>query len=125
MNKQEDGISACLKRISIVVQTGTIKDPVVERVVRRIAEDVHPTRIILFGSRARDVARPSSDIDLLLIYDGPLSKREVKERVLDLFELGDVPIDVFVLTSEEWTHLKPVANTLAREADETGIVCYG
>lgn len=108
-----------------MVQTGTIKDPVVERVVRRIAEDVHPTRIILFGSRARDVARPSSDIDLLLIYDGPLSKREVKERVLDLFELGDVPIDVFVLTSEEWTHLKPVANTLAREADETGIVCYG
>ena len=44
---------------------------------------------------------------------------------MDLFELGDVPIDVFVLTSEEWTQLKPVANTLAREADETGIVCYG
>lgn len=108
-----------------MVQTGTVKDPVVERVVRRIVEDLHPTRIILFGSRARNEARSSSDIDLLLIYDGPLSKREVKLRVLDLFDLGDIPLDVFVLSSEEWIRLKPVANTLAREADETGIVCHG
>lgn len=123
--KPEDGPPPPLKRILKMVQTGTVKDPVVERVVRRIVDDLHPTRIILFGSRARNEARSSSDIDLLLIYDGPLSKREVKLRVLDLFDLGDIPLDVFVLSSEEWIRLKPVANTLAREADETGIVCHG
>lgn len=33
----------------------------------RIAETVHPERIILFGSRARGDAAPDSDVDLLVI----------------------------------------------------------
>jgi len=108
-----------------MVQVLTINNPLVDRVVRSIAEDIHPERIILFGSHARSETHSGSDIDLLLIYDGPLSKRELHERVLNLFDSRHVPIDVFVLSSEEWTNLKPIANTIAREADETGIVCYG
>ena len=43
--------------------------PLVDGVVRKIAEAVQPKQIILFGSRAGADARPDSDMDLLIIYD--------------------------------------------------------
>ena len=43
-------------------------DPkLVEEIVRRIVETVHPEKIILFDSLARGDARPESDLDLLVI----------------------------------------------------------
>jgi predicted nucleotidyltransferase len=45
-------------------------DPIVERVVKIIAEGIHPQKIILFGSRATGTARPGSDLDLVVVYAG-------------------------------------------------------
>ncbi len=108
-----------------MVQTGTGKDPVVERLVQRIVEEIRPRQVFLFGSRAKGSAQPDSDIDLLLIYDGPLSKRDVQRQAHRLFEDDYVPMDIFVLTSTEMDNLRPVANTLAREVAETGVLYYG
>ena len=104
---------------------GILHDPHIEQIAQRIAEEIQPQKIILFGSHAKGTAQDRSDVDLLLIYDGSLSKSEVHLRVLDLFDPYHFGLDLFILSTEEWEHLKPVANTLAREADETGIVCYG
>ena len=38
-----------------------------DEIVRRIVEEIHPEKVILFGSRARREARPESDVDLLVI----------------------------------------------------------
>ncbi|MBF0143977.1 MAG: nucleotidyltransferase domain-containing protein [Magnetococcales bacterium] len=42
----------------------------------RIAETIHPERIILFGSHARGDAAPDSDVDLLVIVPESFSDRE-------------------------------------------------
>ena len=42
-------------------------DEVLEEIVQRIVEAVHPDKIILFGSHARGEAREDSDVDLLVI----------------------------------------------------------
>jgi uncharacterized protein len=43
-------------------------DPaVLDELVRRVVESVHPLRIILFGSAARDEMRQSSDLDTLIV----------------------------------------------------------
>lgn len=102
-----------------------MNDPLVERVVKQIAELVHPQKIILFGSRATGQARPDSDLDLLIVYSGKKSKREVKLDVQRLFPARDFSMDLFVLTPEELDKFRHVANTLAREASERGVVCYG
>ena len=102
-----------------------IKDPLVERVVRRIAEAIHPRQIILFGSRAQGAGRYDSDLDLVIIYDGPIPKRDLKHRVHELFEHPDFSMDLFVLKSDELHRQKHVANTLAREITEKGILVYG
>ncbi len=102
-----------------------VLDPLVARVVQRIARVVRPTRIILFGSRAKGKARANSDLDLLVVYDGPLSKRALKLRIHDLFLEREFSMDLFVLTSEEFERQKKVVSTVGRVADREGVVCYG
>ena len=100
-------------------------DALVRRIVDAIVRDLHPTRVILFGSRARDDHRPDSDVDLLIVYDGDLPKREVKLRVRRLFRRPDFSLDVFVVTSEEYERQKKVVATVGRTADREGVVCHG
>lgn len=99
--------------------------PSVEEIVQRIADHLRPEKIILFGSRAQGKASPESDIDLLIVYAGPKSKREVKLEVHSLFKHPDFSMDVFVLTPQELEMQKAIANTLAREVTESGVVFYG
>jgi predicted nucleotidyltransferase len=103
---------------------GIIPDLVVERVVKVIAEAIHPQKIILFGSRAKGV-RPDSDVDLVVIYAGEKSKRQVKLDIHRLMEPVSVPMDLFVLSPEELQRQRHVANTLAREVAERGVTVYG
>ena len=98
-----------------------MKDNLVESIVKRIAQTIKPERIVLFGSRADGVVRDDSDIDLLIIYNGSLSKREVKFRIRRLFPHPDFSLDIFVLTPEEFDKQKNIANTLAREVAEKGV----
>lgn len=102
-----------------------ISDPMVERTVRVIAEAIHPQKIILFGSRAMGTARPDSDLDLLVVYGGEKSKRQVKLDIHRLLEPASFPLDLFVLSPEEMQRQRHVANTLAREVAERGITVYG
>ncbi|MFQ5779361.1 MAG: nucleotidyltransferase domain-containing protein [Nitrospiria bacterium] len=99
-------------------------DDLVNKIVKKIAEEIRPDRIILFGSRALGNAQEESDVDLLLIYSGPKSKREIKLDVYHLFPHPDFSIDLFVLSPEELNQQKRIAKTLAREASERGVVCY-
>jgi len=100
-------------------------DPVVERVVKIIADAIHPEKIILFGSRAMGTARPDSDLDLVIIYAGEKSKRQVKLDIHRLMESESFPIDLFVLSPEEMLRQRHVANTLAREVAERGVTVHG
>lgn len=100
-------------------------DPVVDRVVRRIARSVKHDRVILFGSRATGQAREDSDIDLVVVYSGPKAKREVQIGIHKLFPNPDFSMDLFVVTPDELESQKRVPNSLAREVSERGVVCYG
>ena len=101
-----------------------VKDPLVRTIVQRIAQSIKPERIILFGSRAGGIGRDDSDVDLVIIYRGPLSKRQVKLQIRKLFPHPDFSLDVFVLTPEDFEIQKNIANTLAREVADKGVICY-
>ena len=100
-------------------------DAVVEGAVERIAEGIRPEKIILFGSRARGAAGPDSDLDFLIVYSGPESKRELKLKIRRLFPHQGFAMDLLVLTPDEFERLQPVANSAARIAAREGVVCYG
>ena len=97
----------------------------VDTVVHRIADALHPKHVIVFGSQATGQAGAESGLDLVLVYEGSKSKREVRREVHELFEHPQFSLDVFVLTPEELETGRKIANTLAREISERGIVWYG
>ena len=99
-------------------------DALAERLVTAIVGAVQPERVYLFGSRAQGHSQERSDVDLLVVHSGPETKREVLLKIRSLFHGPDFSMDLFVLTPEEFESQKGIANTLAREVAERGILCY-
>ena len=91
-------------------------DPVLDEMVRRLVDAVHPDRIILFGSRARGDARPDSDYDLLLIAPSALSRGDRSIPLFRALRGIPVPIDVIWRTQpevDEWLGAKSYYTTRA------------
>ncbi len=65
--------------------------------VRRIVEVSGATRVILFGSRARNEERADSDVDLFVIVSGQTEERDVKRRAIALALVKHlIPLDIIV-----------------------------
>jgi uncharacterized protein len=87
-------------------------DPEVRRVVEYIVEEVHPLRIILFGSRATGTARPESDIDLLVVMPEGTPCRETMVQLGSRIPEREVDVDLLVATP----------SLLERHRDNPGLV---
>lgn len=122
IDSTESGDAMTLQTQSI---TATVQDPVARHVVETIAANLHPEKVYLFGSRASETATPDSDVDVLLICNGRESSREIRLKTHRLFKHPSFSLDVFVQSSQEFEAQKRVANTLAREVAERGVLCYG
>jgi len=72
-----------------------------DELVRRIVEAVHPLRILLFGSAARDEMGPNSDLDILVIMpDGTHRRKTIGDLHERLYGLG-VAKDIIVATESD------------------------
>ena len=81
--------------------------------------------VILFGSKARGDDDAESDIDLLVLMDGPPSGAEKQRMTEALFplqlELG-VVISKLVLSLEEWKNGVYQALPIRHAVDQEGVV---
>ncbi|MGH9940272.1 MAG: nucleotidyltransferase domain-containing protein [Blastocatellia bacterium] len=70
--------------------------------VRRIVEVSGATRVILFGSRARNEERADSDVDLFVIVPGQAEERDVKRRAISRALVDRwIPLDIIVRTEDD------------------------
>lgn len=96
----------------------------IEEMVRRIVEQFHPQRIILFGSYARGQAGPDSDVDLLVVMPVSGSKRKLAVEIdLALAGMG-LPKDIIVVTPEEVARSRDIVGTIIYPAVREGKVMY-
>lgn len=84
----------------------------IDRLVGRIVEDVHPLRILLFGSAARGDLRAGSDIDLLVVMPDGTHRRRTAQRLCRHIDGIGVPFDIVVATESD----------LDRHKDNIGLV---
>ena len=76
--------------------------------------------LVLFGSHARGEAEPGSDIDVLVVLQGPVQPGEEIERtselVADLCLRGDTVIGTIFMDEERYRHRNgPLLRNIRRE----------
>lgn len=101
-----------------------ISHEILDEVARRIVENFHPEKIILFGSQARGTADSHSDVDQLVVSGMKEKRRKLMvdmRRVLDELEYA---FDVIVLTREEFERDSKIPGTIGRYASREGKVIY-
>ena len=100
--------------------TETIVDTMVNRIVARF----QPSRILLFGSRARGTDNRWSDVDLLVVMEEVADKRRAAVEIGRA--LSDLPVskDIIVTTPEEIERRGHLVGSVLRAALREGKVVY-
>jgi uncharacterized protein len=95
----------------------------IEDVSRRIADEFHPERVLLFGSYAWGVPSEDSDVDLLVIlpFDGKAVAKSVEMR---LKIRPPFPVDLLVRTPEKIRERLALGDPFIRSILEEGKVLY-
>lgn len=76
-------------------------EEVIDKLVRRIVEIVHPLRIILFGSAARGEKGLHSDIDVLVVMPSGTHRRQTAQLLYQKISGLGMPFDILVATPED------------------------
>lgn len=99
-------------------------EAIISTMVDRIVGRFHPSRVVLFGSRARGTDGEWSDVDLLVVMGDVPDKRRAAVEIRR--SLGDLPIskDIVVTTPEEITHRGHVVGTVLHAALSEGTTLY-
>ena len=105
-------------------------DPKAVAVARAVYEAVRPEKVILFGSRARGDYRADSDIDLLIITDGPSNgmymKAQNAARQSAEIMYGDYfGADLAWMPREKYIECRGGINHLAAQAARDGVDMNG
>jgi len=96
----------------------------IEDMVRRIVERFAPQKVILFGSYARGAASSDSDVDLLVVMPVAGSKRRQATEIDMALSDRWLPLDLIVVTPEEFIAGKDVIGHILYPAVREGKVLY-
>ncbi len=94
-----------------------------------IVDEAHPEAIILFGSRAGDVGRPGSDVDLLVVlpdeHEDRRRRRKLRGRIERRLAGTPVATDILVYTRSEVERWRNVPGHIIATSLEHGRPLYG
>ena len=99
-------------------------DAILETMVERIVGQFSPSRVVLFGSRARGTNSEESDFDLLVVMPETADRRKAAIAMRSC--LSDLPAakDVLVTTQEAIDWKGHVVGTVLNAALREGVVLY-
>jgi len=97
----------------------------IDRIVRSIAENYKPEKIVLFGSHAYGNPTNESDIDLLVIKHTKLPRyKRAREIRKHLWGITNTPKDILVYTPEEIDEWKNVKESFITSIMKKGKTIY-
>jgi predicted nucleotidyltransferase len=103
------------------MQTQTL---IVEKLISRIVETVHPLRIVLFGSVVMGNMGPDSDIDLMVVMPEGTHRRHTAQKIYRDIQGIEIPFDVVVATPGDLTRYGNSPGLIYREVLREGQEVY-
>ncbi len=100
-----------------------LKQEILEDIINRIVETVHPEKIILFGSAARGEMGPHSDVDLLIIRKGGHSRKLVGQIYRKLHGVG-AAVDAVMVSPTDVERYRDSHALIIKPALAEGRVVY-
>jgi len=97
---------------------------ILDEMVTRIRGAIRLDKIVLFGSRAREEARPDSDFDLLIVAPATLPRWQRTPPLYRLLAGLGVPKDIVWWTPEEIEEWRGVRSHFISTALREGKVLY-
>ena len=101
---------------------------VIREMTRRFVEALHPVKIILFGSYAKDTYRDDSDYDFYIIMPDDTKMNMIDattEAYCSLYGMkGRKPVDILMNTQNRFDNRK-ARLTLEKVVNREGVVLYG
>jgi predicted nucleotidyltransferase len=95
-----------------------------QEVTRRIVRVAKPSRLLLFGSAASGRMTKDSDLDILVVVQGPVDHRRIAQEIYRNLRGVGVAVDVVVATEEELQNYGQRAGTILKPALQEGRVIY-
>lgn len=98
----------------------------VAEITKKLKEEYHPEKIILFGSAARGEVKPGSDIDYFIVKN---SKNPRHRKAVDIFYLlsgldREYPVDFIVFTPSELKQRLELGDFFVKNILEEGKILY-
>ena len=105
----------------------TDKDQTLEKIKNIIIDTVSPSKIILFGSRARGDANGKSDYDILILKDKLQNERQITRKVNHALLNSHISEEVDLIASSTDKFAKNINNIgfIYKSINEEGVVLYG
>lgn len=98
---------------------------VLDEIVARLVGALEPERVYLFGSRARGEETDDSDFDILIVVPASELPGHSRDRIaLRAIRGLRVPVDVIVMTREEFDRKRGVVCSLPATVDREGQLLY-
>lgn len=102
----------------------TVDQLVIQTIVDRIVECVHPEKIILFGSHAYGRPHDDSDLDILVIMHSDLPRYKRAVPICSALAGMYVPKDIVVYTPQEVEAWANVPQAFITDVVNKGRVVY-
>jgi predicted nucleotidyltransferase len=97
---------------------------VLQEIITRVVQIAHPQRLILFGSAARGEMGPDSDVDLLVVVQEPVHRRDLAGKIYRNLHGVPLPVDVVVVTENDIREFGDKIGTVLYPALKEGVVVY-
>lgn len=97
---------------------------ILDELVQRIVDAVHPIQIILFGSAARGEMGPNSDLDVLIVMPNGVHRRETATVAYRSLRRFPYPKDIVVATVEDLALYGDSIGLVYRQALKEGKELY-
>ena len=101
-----------------------IEENKINDIVKRIATNFNPEKIILFGSYAKGNASNDSDLDLIIVQETKLPRHKRSFDIQKMLIGSMLPMDILVYTNNEFEKEKNEKYSFLNSAIKTSKILY-